>query len=131
MTAGQVAGLLAAFALLVLVIFIGIFLTKLVSTLDRVNHSLNDVTKDINAISKKSEGVLTESRQLINEVNHDMNIVRPVFKASADLGKSVSNVNQTVSDMGKHFKKRRKLRRSRFYKLGALLFSIFSLRKHK
>ncbi|XIF20389.1 MAG: Hypothetical protein AJITA_01142 [Acetilactobacillus jinshanensis] len=131
MTAGQIAGLLAAFALLVLVIFVGIFLVRVMTLVTRVNHSLGDVTKDINAISKQSEKVLADTHKLLNEINGDVKTLRPVFKASADLGKSVSNVNHTVNDMGKRFKRHRKLKRSRLYKMGSILFNLFNLRKHK
>lgn len=131
MTTGQIAGLLAAFALLVLVIFVGIFLVRVMTLVTRVNHSLGVITKDVNAISKQSEKVLADTHKLLNEVNMDVKTLHPVFKASADLGRSVSNVNQTVNDMGKHFERHRKLKHSRMYKVGSILFNLFNLRKHK
>lgn len=131
MTVSQITGLLEAVALVALIVFVAVFLIKAMIMITKVNRSLGDVTKDINAISKQSEAVLKESHRLLDEINGDVKTLRPIFKASADLGKSVSNVNHTVNDMGKRFKRRRKLRRSRLYKIGSILFNIFNLRKRK
>lgn len=99
MTGGQIAGLIAAIAFLVLVVFIGVFLTKMVRTLGEVNQSIKTMTDDMDVIAKQTEDILANANTLLDDVNHKVATIDPVFKAAADLGTSVSDLNEATRDL--------------------------------
>lgn len=96
MTVGQIAGLIAALAFLILVVFIGIFLTKTVRTLTEVNKSVQTMTDDLDVIAKQTEDILANANTLLDDVNHKVATIDPVFQAAADLGTSVSDLNSAT-----------------------------------
>ncbi len=55
MTAGQIAGLIAAIAFLLLVIFIGLFLMKVSRTISEVNASIRMMTSNVDVIAKQTD----------------------------------------------------------------------------
>ncbi|PWF99597.1 DUF948 domain-containing protein [Levilactobacillus bambusae] len=99
MTGGQVAGLIAAIAFLILVLFIGMFLTKLNKTLGQLNASMKTMTDDIDVISKQAENILASSNVLLDDVNEKFATIDPVFQAAADLGTSVSDLNDATRNL--------------------------------
>ena len=62
MTVGQIAGLIAAIAFLILVIWVGWFLTKVVKNLADLSNNINDLTKEL-------DDVLTNTNELLTDVN--------------------------------------------------------------
>ncbi|WP_137597508.1 DUF948 domain-containing protein [Paucilactobacillus kaifaensis] len=96
MTLGQVAGLIAAIAFLILVLFIGYFLVRLSTTLKETNRSINVLTNDADALSKEVEVILSNANELLEDVNQKSAIVDPAFQAVADLGTSVSDLNSAT-----------------------------------
>ncbi|WP_261806689.1 DUF948 domain-containing protein [Lapidilactobacillus luobeiensis] len=100
MSGGEIAGLIAAGAFLILVIFTAVFLNRLSKvmknvekTVDSVDQSLKTVTKDVNTLSSEVEGLLVKSNTLLGDVNQKVATMDPVFQAMGDLGESVSDLN--------------------------------------
>lgn len=133
MTAGQVAGLIAAIAFLILVLFIGAFLMKMVRTLSEVNKSVKTMTEDLDVISKHAEDILANANSLLDDVNHKVATIDPVFKAAADLGTSVSELNSATHDLTGKVKSTAKktATTSLFAKLGESVFNAYRGRKNK
>ncbi|MFC6255077.1 DUF948 domain-containing protein [Secundilactobacillus hailunensis] len=133
MTAGQVAGLIAAIAFLILVFFIGAFLMKMVRTLNEVNKSVKTMTDDIDVISKHAEDILASTNTLLDDVNHKVATIDPVFQAAADLGTSVSELNSATHDLTGKVKSTAKKTATTglFAKLGESLYNAYRGRKSK
>ena len=87
MTVGQVAGLIAAIAFAVLVIFIGIFLLNLVKALNDASRNLDSITIDINDLSDNAS-------DLIENVNDRIDQIDPVFQAAAEIGTTVTEATE-------------------------------------
>lgn len=99
MTPGQIAGLIAAGAFLLLVIFIGVFLVNMVRSLGEVTRSVKVITEDVDVISKQAEDILSNANVLLEDVNQKVATIDPVFKAAADLGTSVSDLNDATRNL--------------------------------
>ena len=99
MTGGQVAGLIAAIAFLILVLFIGMFLVKMNKTLGEVNRSMKSMTSDIDVISHQAEDIMANANELLTDVNKKVATIDPVFQAAADLGESVSDQNTATRNL--------------------------------
>lgn len=89
MTGGQIAGLIAAIAFLLLVVFIGVFLM-------RAAKSLGVVTENVDQISNEMEEILVNANELLVDVNAKVKVIDPAFKAVGDLGESVSSLNDAT-----------------------------------
>ncbi|WP_180337687.1 DUF948 domain-containing protein [Fructilactobacillus sanfranciscensis] len=87
MTVGQIAGLIAAIAFAVLVIFIGIFLLNLVKALNDASRNLDSITIDINDLSDNVS-------DLIENVNDRIDQIDPVFQAAAEIGTTVTEATK-------------------------------------
>ncbi|USS85197.1 DUF948 domain-containing protein [Fructilactobacillus myrtifloralis] len=99
MTIGGIAALIAALAFLLLVIFLCVTLVHVVKVLDGVSQNLEKVTGDINALSHQTD-------ELLGTVNAKINQVDPVFQAAADIGTTVSDVNNGTRKAVENLKKR-------------------------
>ncbi|GAK48021.1 methyl-accepting chemotaxis protein [Secundilactobacillus oryzae JCM 18671] len=99
MTGGQIAGLIAASAFLILVIFIGIFLMKMTKTLGEVNRSVKTLTDDADVLSRQAENLMANADQLLTDVNKKSAKIDPVFQAAGDLGQSVSDLNEATRNL--------------------------------
>lgn len=133
MTGGQIAGLIAAIAFLVLVVFIGVFLTKMVRTLGEVNQSIKTMTDDMDVIAKQTEDILANANTLLDDVNHKVATIDPVFKAAADLGTSVSDLNEATRELtGKVSSTAKKSVTSNLLaRAGSAMFNAYRGRKSK
>ncbi|MEJ6348690.1 DUF948 domain-containing protein [Holzapfeliella sp. He02] len=105
MSYGELAGLIAAIAFLLLVVFAGIFLMRLVQTLKKVDETiaqttktLSNVTDDVDSIAIQAENLMAKSNVLLNNINNKTRELDPVFKAAADLGISVSKLNESTTN---------------------------------
>jgi uncharacterized protein YoxC len=132
-TGGQIAGLIAAIAFLVLVVFIGVFLTKMVRTLGEVNQSIKTMTDDMDVIAKQTEDILANANTLLDDVNHKVATIDPVFKAAADLGTSVSDLNEATRELtGKVSSTAKKSVTSNLVaRAGSAMFNAYRGRKSK
>ena len=92
MTGGQIALIILAVAVLLLVLFIGLFLVKLTQT-------LGVVTKDVDIIAREANDILANVDVLLNDVNGKVATVDPAFQAIADLGTSVSELNDATHNL--------------------------------
>lgn len=103
MTMGQLAGLIAAIAFFVLVLFIGVFLVRLSATLKETKSSVAVLTSDADALSKEVEVILSNANELLEDVNKKVATVDPAFQAVADLGTSVSELNDATHKVTDRF----------------------------
>ncbi|KRK97252.1 methyl-accepting chemotaxis-like protein [Secundilactobacillus odoratitofui DSM 19909 = JCM 15043] len=133
MTGGQIAGLIAAIAFLVLVVFIGVFLMKMVRTLGEVNQSVKTMTNDMDVIAKQTEDILASANTLLDDVNHKVATIDPVFQAAADLGTSVSDLNAATRDLTGKVKSTAKktATTSVVTRVGESVFKAYRNRKNK
>ena len=106
MSIGEIAGIIAALAFAVLVIFICINLSKLAKvmtdlkeTVKRVNTTLDVVTKDVDNLSVEVEGLLNKTNSLVDDVNGKLGKTDPLFTAIGDLGVTVSDLNDSTKNM--------------------------------
>lgn len=100
------AGLIAAIAFAVLVIFLSWSLIKLAKvlgelkqTVERVNRTLDVVTKDVDSLSSEVEGLLSKANVLVDDVNGKVSKTDPLFTAIGDLGITVSDLNDSTRQL--------------------------------
>ncbi|GLB46695.1 chemotaxis protein [Philodulcilactobacillus myokoensis] len=133
MTGGEIAALIAAIAFLLLVFFIGIFLTRLMNTLNEVNRSIKSLTDDVDVVSKQSSDILATSNDLLKDVNEKINTIDPVFNAAADLGQSVTDLNNSVRHMTTRVKDNtnRGAKFALISKMGTMFYKMHNKKKRK
>ena len=119
MTVGQLAGLIAALALVVLVIFIAWFLVKVAGAIRDAITSVEQLTKDVDTLSGELNEILKNSKCLLEDINKKAVQVDPAVQAIADLGQSVSDVNQASRSLVENLASRREKRRNSFMKSAA------------
>lgn len=119
MTVGQLAGLIAAPALVVLVIFIAWFLVKVAGAIRDAITSVEQLTKDVDTLSGELNEILKNSNSLLEDINKKAVQVDPAVQAIADLGQSVSDVNQASRSLVENLASRREKRRNSFMKSAA------------
>lgn len=105
-TFGELAGLIAAIAFLLLVLFLIPVLIKVAKTMNEVsatvattNETVQKVTDDVNGLSTQVESLLVKSNTLLNDINGKVETLEPVFVAAADLGQSVSDINNSSKNI--------------------------------
>lgn len=106
MTLGELAGMIAAIAFVVLVVFICLNLSKLSKvleeikdTVNRLNTTIDVVTKDVDNLSIEVEGLLNKANTLVDDVNGKLSKTDPLFVAIGDLGVTVSDLNDSTKNM--------------------------------
>ena len=106
MEIGAIAGMIAAVAFAVLVIFLCLNLSKLSKVMDelkttvqRVNKTLDIVTKDVDNLSVEVEGLLNKANTLVDDVNGKVSKTDPLFTAIGDLGVTVSDLNDSTRQL--------------------------------
>lgn len=142
---GEIAGLIAAIAFAVLVVFIILTLRKVTDILDEVekiaqeaNKSLAIITKDVDHLSIEVEGLLNKTNTLVDDLNGKIGKTDPLFTAIGDLGVTVSDVNQSTRHLatsliggGKKDKKASSSSTSTIGKLGRTAVALNRKRKSK
>ncbi|HIX35761.1 MAG TPA: DUF948 domain-containing protein [Candidatus Limosilactobacillus merdigallinarum] len=113
MTTGEIAALIAAIAFLILVIWIGWFLSKTVKSLNTTVSQLSKLTDDADNLSKELEDVLSNTNQLLADVNDKAEKLDPAIQAVADVGQSVSDVNNASRQLVEKINSRANSRSSR------------------
>ncbi|KRN28569.1 DUF948 domain-containing protein [Liquorilactobacillus mali] len=93
LTLGQLAGLIAAVAFLLLVVFLCIVLAKVGKIMNEVNESVKSMRTDINGLSREAESILAKSNTLLTDIEDKSKTIDPLFQAVADLSESVSDLN--------------------------------------
>jgi uncharacterized protein YoxC len=127
---GALAGLIAAGALVVLVLFalpvlvrLGRNLKNLEETTKQTQETMTKVNESVDELLKSSQQILEQTNELMADVNAKAKDLAPVVDAAADLGKSVSDINASARKMAS---KVAKAPRPSF--LSTLLVSAFSRR---
>ena len=110
---GALAGLIAAIAFLVLVLFTIPVLrhtTKAIEeankTMQTTNESIKKISEDVNGLMGQTSDLLDKTNLLLADVTGKMKTIEPVVKAAADLGESVSEINTSSKKMVKRFNNR-------------------------
>ncbi|MHC9532389.1 DUF948 domain-containing protein [Dellaglioa sp. BT-FLS60] len=131
MTGGQIAGLIAAIAFAVLVLFIIFVLMRMMRTLGEVNKSISAITDDVDGLSGEVESILVKSNVLLDDVNGKVATIDPLFQAVADLSESVSDLNDASRDLVSHVSSTSKKARnsSAFINVGKKAFDFYKNRK--
>lgn len=93
MTIGQIAALIAAIAFLILVVWIGWFLSKTAKNLNETVKSLSKIADDADQLSRELDDILHNTNELLDDINEKSAALDPAVKAIGDLGQSVSDVN--------------------------------------
>ena len=93
MTFGELAGLIAAIAFLILVVFLCILINHLSKTMQETNRSISLLTKDMDSLSKEVEEVLGNTNVLLEDINKKSSQLDPAVKAVADVSQSVVDPN--------------------------------------
>lgn len=117
MTIGELAGLIAAIAFVVLVIFACISLSRVSKVLKETNYSIKILSNDVDTLSKETEKLLVNTNSLLENLNQKTNELDPAVKAVADVGQSVSNVNEALNN----FVERHEERQNKFSGLTKLV----------
>lgn len=99
MTFGQLAGIIAAIAFLVLVVFMCRVLSRLVKTVSQLTKSMSSLTKDADNISDQVEQLLDKTNTLMADINEKSQKVEPLFDTIVDLSESVSDLNEASRGM--------------------------------
>ncbi|MGM9908090.1 DUF948 domain-containing protein [Limosilactobacillus sp.] len=107
MTFGQLAGLIAAIAFLILVVFACVVLTQLTKTMRETNNSITLLTRDMDNLSKEVEDVLSNTNSLLEDINKKSSQLDPAVKAVADVSQSVIDINDSLHDMTEKVNARR------------------------
>lgn len=107
---GALAGLVAAIAFLILVLFtipvlkrLTGLLTKTDNTVDIVNKTVTDLSGQTTELLKESTKLLEKSNYLLEDVNGKVKELDPVVQAAADLGESVSDINASSKNLVSQF----------------------------
>lgn len=125
MTTGEIAALIAAIAFLILVIWIGWFLSKAVKSLNNTVDQLSKLTADADSLSKELEDVLGNTNQLLSDVNDKAEKLDPAIQAVADVGQSVSDVNNASRQLVEKINNRNNNRSSKLINgLGKMAFMM-------
>ena len=107
MTFGQLAGLIAAIAFLILVVFACVVLTQLSKTMKEANATITVLTRDMDNLSKEVEDVLGNTNSLLDDINKKSTQLDPAVKAVADVSQSVIDVNNSQHEMTENVNARR------------------------
>lgn len=108
MSYGALAGIIAAVALLILVLFtipVLIRATKATKQAEEMiksaNESIQQISKEADVLLQQTGDLLDKTNVLLADVNVKMKTLDPVVQAAADLGVSVSDVNASSRKMAK------------------------------
>lgn len=127
MTVGQLAGMIAAIALVVLVIAVIWFLVQVVKSLNEAMKSVTNLTDQAMTLSKQADQLLQNTNELLADLNDKAEKVDPAFVAVGDVGQSISDLNEASRQLFDHASKRRAKRNQWPTKLGeAVAMGIFS-----
>lgn len=96
MSGGEIAGLIAAVAFVVLVCFLCSTLLKISQTLKSTNESIIELTKKADTLSDSLSKVIDNTNDLLSDVNDKATELDPLVKALGDVGQSVSDVNSAA-----------------------------------
>ncbi|WP_099975097.1 DUF948 domain-containing protein [Lactobacillus terrae] len=98
MTVGQIAGLIAAIAFVVLVIFLGMALVQTVKVLQELQKTVAESTELLKVSTDKAEKIMEESSELVSktnelmdDVNYKASKLNPLFDTVENIGTKTAN----------------------------------------
>ena len=118
MTVGQLAGMIAAVALVVLVIALIWFLVQVVKALREAITNLAALTQEATTLSHQADGILQNTNELLADLNHKAEKVDPAFVAMGEVVQSVSDLNTATRQFASHVAEQRAKRNKWTTKLG-------------
>lgn len=104
---GAIAGLIAAGAFVVLVVFLCIFLTRMSAMLQETTRQITQLGNDADALGRELEDVLQNTNRLMDDLNDKAEKITPAVEAIANVSQSVSDLNDASRAMVDKFNNRR------------------------
>lgn len=104
---GAIAGLIAAGAFVVLVVFLCIFLTRMSAMLQETTRQITQLGNDADALGRELEDVLQNTNRLMDDLNDKAEKITPAVEAIANVSQSVSDLNDASRAMVDKFSNRR------------------------
>lgn len=118
MTPGEIAWLIVAIAIL-------LFLGSISFMIFRITQPLKNVLKDVDIIAREADDLLVNTNVLLEDVNGKVEVLDPAFQAVADLGASVSDLNDAARNLTTQVSS------SNMSKMGSMFAAYNGLRKGK
>ncbi len=94
MSGGEIAGLIAASAFLLLVIFLAVPMLKLGKVLDETRYTIHDVTKDVSPLLKEATDTLATANKELEKFD---GVTSTLAKIAENLAGVVASVTGVVS----------------------------------
>lgn len=108
MTLGQVAGLIAALAFVVLVIFLGMMLVQLAKVLKNLQATVEETTKtvktltiDVDKIANQGNDLTAKVNVLMDDVNSKIASLNPLFGTLENVGTSLEKMTDKSESSSK------------------------------
>jgi len=110
MTGGQIAGLIAAVAFVVLVVYLARTLVQTAKLLQELQETMKETTKMVEVLSKNTEQIMDQSTKLVDKTNTLMDDVNskssklnPLFDTVENLGKKSAKATEEKPNNGFNF----------------------------
>ena len=88
-TFGQIAGLIAAIAFAVLVVFMCRVLAHLVQTVKEMNKTVDLLTQDVDKLANNVDRIMDKTNTLMEDVNSKSKKLDPLFQTAAELSEAL------------------------------------------
>ncbi|MFK5676678.1 MULTISPECIES: DUF948 domain-containing protein [unclassified Ligilactobacillus] len=128
LTFGQLAGLIAALAFVVLVVFMCLVLHKLGKTINQLSATLTDVTHEATTLSADADRILKKTDDLMADINAKSQKLEPLVDTAVALSKSVDDLNTASRKMVHHVASAREegSKLNSAVKLGKTVYNVYS-----
>ncbi|AUI70736.1 hypothetical protein COSHB9_20790 [Companilactobacillus alimentarius] len=110
MTGGQIAGLIAAVAFVVLVVYLARTLIQTAKLLQELQETMKETTKMVEVLSKNTDQIMNQSTKLVDKTNTLMDDVNskssklnPLFDTVENLGKKSAAATSQEHKSGFNF----------------------------
>ena len=107
MTGGQIAGLIAAIAFVVLVVYLARTLIQTAKLLQELQETMKETTKMVEVLSKNTDQILDQSTKLVDKTNTLMDDVNskssklnPLFDTVENIGKKTAHATEEKPNNG-------------------------------
>lgn len=128
LTFGQLAGLIAALAFVVLVVFMCLVLHKLGKTINQLSDTLTDVAHEATTLSADADRILKKTDNLMADINAKSQKLEPLVDTAVALSKSVGDLNTASRKMVHHVASAREegSKLNSAVKFGKTVYNVYS-----
>ena len=92
----QIAGLIAAIAFDVWVVFMCRVLAHLVQTVKEMNKTVDLLTQDVDKLANNVDRIMDKTNTLMEDVNSKSKKLDPLFQTAVELSESIADLNQAT-----------------------------------